>query len=76
MSGRISAATERALALVAAGRQIAAAARECGIAESTLHRAINRARPLTPPEELDRLEAELRAAGIPYRREGRRIIAG
>lgn len=43
MSGRLSSATEQAIALVAAGtHSISAAARECGLAISTVRRALRR----------------------------------
>lgn len=42
MSGRESAAVERALRLVVQGANISRAARACGIAVSTLRRALRR----------------------------------
>ena len=53
MSGRISAACERALKMVQSGRRsIAESAKACGISRSTLYRAIKRAtsRPANYPE--------------------------
>lgn len=53
MSGRISAAGERALKMVQSGRRsIAEAAKECGVARSTLYRAIKRvsSRPANYPD--------------------------
>jgi len=79
VSGRISGATERALALIGTPRpqggvwSARAAAIECGIAESTIFRALRRRE---PPEMIDRIEARLKAAGIPYVRRGRQILAG
>lgn len=42
MSGRPSAATEKALRLVAGGMTAYAAAKKCGIALSTIYRALMR----------------------------------
>lgn len=42
MSGKISASTEKALKLIAGGMTPYAAAKKCGIAFSTIYRAIKR----------------------------------
>lgn len=48
MSGRISAATEHAMRLIATGINPHAAARQAGIAAATIYRALKRQREASP----------------------------